>query len=208
MLNKKLLALGAALSVALVGVANAGAFDDTRFNVGGEISVFNRTAYNNTNTSDLNNFKTSNSASKLAIRKNKPGVNVFLGARFNEYVGAEVGFGFIQQVKANVQNNRTATNKISNIYADLLGYANVAPKVDLIGSVGIGMLKSKSSVPGATFVNQNALNKGKVGVRLGVGAQYNFDTNWAARAMFRYQKGNTSFLKSNTSVSVGALYIF
>ncbi len=205
MFNKK---IAIAALVAVAGVANAEAFDDTKFNFGAEISVFNRTAYNNSNTSDLNNFKSSSSATKLAIRKNKPGINVFLGARFNEYVGAELGFGFIQQVKANVVNNLQATNKISNIYADVLGFANVAPKVDLIGAVGLGRLKSKANVAGAVFNNIGALNKGRVGLRFGVGAQYNFDENWGARAMVRYQKGNKNFLKSNTSVSVGGMYIF
>ncbi len=208
MLNKKIAAVATAMLVATAGVANAGAFDETRFNVGGEVSLLNYTKYNNGNTSDLNKFKTSNTASKLAIRKNKPGINVFLGARFNQNVGAEIGFGLIANAKANVQNNQTASNKISNIYADLLGYLPVANKVDLIGSVGIGGLKSRADVTNTSFNNLSSLNKVKVGYRLGLGAQYNFDDNWAARAMVRYQSGNKNFLKSNTSVSVGALYSF
>lgn len=202
------MAAAAALCVVTASVANAGSFDETRFNLGGELSLLNKTTYSNANTADLNNFRSSNGGSKLVIRKNKPGVNVFLGARFNENLGAEVGFGFITKTKGTAQSNRQATNKISNLYADALGFMPVSSKVDLIGSVGLGRMKSKADVAGATFTNKALLNKAKVGVRVGAGAQYNVNENWGTRAMVRYQKGNKNFLKSNTSVSVGAVYTF
>jgi len=202
------MAAAAALCVVTASVANAGSFDETRFNLGGELSLLNKTTYSNANTADLNNFRSSNGGSKLVIRKNKPGVNVFLGARFNENLGAEVGFGFITKTKGTAQGNRQATNKISNLYADALGFMPVSSKVDLIGSVGLGRMKSKADVAGATFTNKALLNKAKVGVRVGAGAQYNVNENWGTRAMVRYQKGNKNFLKSNTSVSVGAVYTF
>jgi opacity protein-like surface antigen len=208
MLNKKIAAATAVVFVALSGVATAGAFDDTRFNLGGELSVLNKTSYSTANTPDLNAFKSSNSDSKLVIRKNKPGVNVFVGARFTENLGMELGFGFIQKVKAGAQLNRNASNKVSNLYADVLGYMPVSAKVDLIGAVGVGRLKSKPDVSNYPFANKTALTKTKVGVRFGAGAQYNVTENWAARAMVRYQKGNKNFLKGNTSLSVGALYSF
>ena len=208
MLNKKIMAAAAALCVVTASVANAGSFDETRFNLGGELSLLNKTTYSNANTADLNNFRSSNGDSKLVIRKNKPGVNVFLGARFNENLGAEVGFGFITKAKGTAQSNRQATNKVSNLYADALGFMPVSSKVDLIGAVGLGRMKSKADVAGATFANKALLNKAKVGVRVGAGAQYNVNENWGTRAMVRYQKGNKNFLKSNTSVSVGAVYTF
>ena len=202
------MAAAAALCVVTPSVANAGSFDETRFNLGGELSLLNKTTYSNANTADLNNFRSSNGDSKLVIRKNKPGVNVFLGARFNENLGAEVGFGFITKAKGTAQSNRQATNKVSNLYADALGFMPVSSKVDLIGAVGLGRMKSKADVAGATFANKALLNKAKVGVRVGAGAQYNVNENWGTRAMVRYQKGNKNFLKSNTSVSVGAVYTF
>ena len=207
MFNKKIVAATAALILAS-SVATAGAFDETKFNLGGELSLLNKTSYSNANTADLNAFKSSSADGKLAIRKNKPGVNVFVGARFTEHLGAELGFGFISKVKSGVQLNRQASNKISNLYADVLGFMPVASKVDLIGSLGIGRLKSKPDVSSFTFTNKAALTKTKVGLRAGLGAQYNITENWGTRAMVRYQKGNKNFLKSNTSVSVGALYTF
>lgn len=194
--------------LAMVGIVQADPYNDTTFNVGGEISIINRTSYNNGSSSDLNNFKTSNSAGKLAIQKNEPGVNIFVGARFNQYLGAEVGFGLIQNASANVQNGGIASNKINNYYIDLLGFLNIASQVDLVGDIGVGWLQSKANVTNATFVNLNNLTQTKLGIRAGGGLQYYFAPSWATRAMVRYQDGNKNFLKSNVSFSLGILYTF
>lgn len=206
MLNKKILVTSLVLLVTGAGITEAGVYDDTSFYLGAEVSIINRTSYNNGNSSDLNNFKTSDNSGKLAIQKNEPGVNISLGARFNEYVSGEVGFSFIEKASANVQNGGDATNKISNIYLDVLGYLTIAPLVDLIGSVGLGEMKSKADVTDATFDNLDSLTKSKIGLRVGGGLQYYFADSWATRAMVRYQEGNKNFLKSNVSFSVGILY--
>lgn len=205
MLKSKFFVIGL-LSVA--SIVHAGQYDDTTFNVGGEISVINSTSYNNGSSSDLNQFKTSSTAGKLAIQKNEPGVNVFVGARFNQYLGAEVGFGLIQKASANVQNSGVASNKINNYYIDLLGFLNIAWQVDLVGDIGVGWLQSKANVTNATFVNLNNLTQTKLGIRAGGGVQYYFAPSWATRAMLRYQDGNPNFLKSNVSFSLGILYTF
>ena len=189
-----------------VGLSEANVYDDTSFYVGGEISIINRTSYNDGDSSDLNNFKTSNNAGKLAIQKNEPGVNILVGARFNEYVSGEVGFSFIDKASANVQNGGEASNKISNVFLDVLGYLTIAPLVDLVGSIGIGEMKSKANVTNATFYDLDNLTKSKIGIRVGGGLQYYFADAWATRAMVRYQEGNQNFLKSNISFSVGILY--
>ncbi len=194
--------------LAIAGVVHAGQYDDTTFNAGGEISVINRTSYNNGSSSDLNNFKTSNSSGKLAIQKNEPGVNIFVGARFNEYLGGEIGFGLIQNASANVQNGGVASNKINNYYIDLLGFLNIALQVDLVGDIGVGWLQSKANVTNASFVNLSELTKTQLGIRAGGGLQYYFAPSWATRAMIRYQDGNKNFLKSNVSFSLGILYTF
>lgn len=204
--NKISIAIVTTVLLLTTAPARAQYDDDTTFNFGGEISVINRTSYNDGNSQDLNNFKTSDSAGKLAIRKNEPGINIFVGAKFNQYLGAEVGFGFIQNASASVQNGLQANNKVSTLYADLLGFLNIAEDVDLVGGLGIGVLKSKADVPGATFINKSQLTANKVGVRFDGGVQYYFARSWATRAMLRYQQGNKQFLKSNVSVSIGILY--
>jgi len=193
MLNKKIAAVTAALLVATAGTANAGAFDSTKFNLGAEVSLLNKPSYN----SSLTNLK----------KKTKLGANVFVGARFNENVGAELGFGFVQ--KTTLISSPKLTNKVNNFYADVLGYVPVASKVSLIGSLGVGFNKSKLSAVPAGYVVSSTAQKRKLAARIGAGAQYDFCENWAARAMVRYQKNSKKALqRSNTSLAVGAVYTF
>ncbi len=209
MLSRKMVATVVATLLGVAGVANAdGAFDETHFYVGGELSILNKTSYNNSNSADINQFRTSDSSSSLAIQKNELGINAFVGGRFTQYIGMELGFGFIQDPSAVVQSGGTATNKISNIYLDVLGFMPVAAYVDLVGDLGIGGLKSKANVSGVTFNNLSELNKVQVSYRIGGGIQYNFAPSWTSRAMLRYQRGNKNFLRSNTSISICILYTF
>lgn len=208
MKKKWLIKCVAALSLLLTNYAYAGAFDSSRGYFGGEISFYNRTQYNGGSSGDLNRFKANDTDTTLAIRKNKPGINVLAGIRFTENWGMEVGFGFIDKVKAEVQNGNMATNKISNIYIDGLGFLPVCPTIDLIGGVGAGILKSKPDVTDVIFTNKALLEKEKIGYRIGGGAQCSMSENWAVRAMIRYQSGSKEFLKGLTSISIGATYTF
>ncbi len=208
MKKKWLLKCVMALSLLLTNYAYAGAFDASRGYFGGEISLYNRTQYNGGSSGDLNRFKANDTDTTLAIRKNKPGINVLAGIRFTENWGMEVGFGFIDKVKAEVQNGNMATNKISNIYIDGLGFLPVCPTIDLIGGVGAGILKSKPDVTDVIFTNKALLEKEKIGYRIGGGAQCSMSENWAVRAMIRYQSGSKEFLKGLTSISIGATYTF
>lgn len=206
MLNKKIAAVTAAVLVATAGSANASFFNETKFNVGGELAVLNKPSYRTSvNGRDLSAYPFK--------KKTKLGANVFVGARFNEYFGAELGLGFVQ--KRTVINNAVngngviATNKTNNVYVDALGFMPVASKVSLVGAVGVGFLKDSARVSFNGVDQGKGSSKRKMGFRVGAGAQYDFNENVAARAMVRYQKGNKrNWTKSNTSVTLGALYTF
>lgn len=196
MLNK-ITTAAAIVALATTGVVNARSYDKVSFNLGGELSI-NKPSFSKTIGSDL----------KKALDKNKAGANVFVGARFNQYFGAELGYGFIAKTKGNATdsdgNNASVTNKATNIYVDALGYLPVATKVDLIGAVGVGRLANKGTI----YSSKAESKYNKVGARVGVGAQYNVTDNVAARAMVRYQQGNKDFQKANTSLAIGAAYTF
>ncbi len=199
MLNK-ITTAAAIIALATTGVVNARSYDKVSFNLGGELSI---------NKPSLN--KSLNQDVAKALDKNKAGANIFAGVRFNQYFGAELGYGFIAKTKGNVKEsdgtNVSVTNKATNIYVDAIGYLPVATKVDLIGAVGVGRFSNKgtSSADGVTQSGKT----NKVGPRVGVGAQYNFTDNVSARAMVRYQKaGSKNFQKANTSLAVGAAYTF
>ncbi len=191
MISKNKVIVSVAVVLAMSGVANAACTDELSFNLGGEVSVLNKPTYDKY---------------VLLKAKKKPGLNLFVGSRFNKYFGAEVGYGMIVKAKTVDSDGDVFVNKVRNMYFDLLGYVPVSNQVDLIGALGIGKLKSKVAINGVNAIHPDL--KSKAGIRVGAGAQYNIDNNWAARAMVRYQKGNKAFLKSNTSLSLGVVYSF
>lgn len=204
---KKLLTTTAVLLTA--GVAHAdGVFDNTRYSLGGEMSVLNSTQYTTANTPDLNNFRASNSDSKLVIRKNRPGFSFYAQARFNPFIALEAGYSIILKVTGTAQGGHEATNKISTPYLDLLGFMPVAERVDLIGSFGFGYMKSNANVSDVSFQDLSALTSPKVNYRFGLGAAFTLTNNWATRVMLRYQSGSNAFLRSNTSLALGLQYTF
>ena len=80
---------------------------------------------------------------------------------------------------------------------------------DLIGSVGVGTVKLKTTNNGAGIFAGNSHSK--AGFRLGAGAQYKFDDNFAVRAMLHYHRANVKgsdmkVLKSASSLNLGLTY--
>ncbi len=180
----KLLAAAAAGALVVGSVSYADGMSDVRPYVGGELS-FNMPKY----------------PAGSDYKKNKPGLGAFVGARICDYFGVEAGYDYVMKAKS--KSDSSDSIKISNLYLDGMGYFAASPEVDLIGAVGIGRIKPKAKDNGGTYYN-----KAKSGYRLGLGAQYKFDENIAARLMVRYQKGKKEALKSMTSVALGVAYTF
>lgn len=199
MLNKHVILTTAALLGLPIatGLVHAQPTKSMGFNLGAELSVLNKPSINE------------DFAEAKGFEKNKMGANFFLGSRFDENFGAELGYGFITKTTESSGDGVTATHKVRNIYVDALGYYPVTSNTDLIGAIGVGRFKSKLAIPSpspeATAII-NSANKAKVGLRIGLGAQYNFCANWSSRVMVRYQRGNRHFLRDNVSIALGAAY--
>jgi len=207
MINIKGMTLVVFSLIVIVVSLNTKAEAAVNFYGGLEVSLINKTSYTSADTSDIRKFKTNNTDTKLVVKQSKPGLNAFFGGRLNEYFGAELGYSMIQPAKGTGQPGE-ATNRVSNLYVDFLWYMPLASQLDLIISVGMGGLKSKASVIGASFQNLSALTRRKISYRAGLGTQYDFTDNWATRGMLRYQKGNPAFLRGDVSLSVGVVYTF
>lgn len=104
---------------------------------------------------------------KLENKFNSLSLNT--GVKFNEYVGAEV---YYQQ--SDTEKKQGNKSRFYSYGVDAIGYLPVAENVDLIGSLGIGQYEFKAGG-----------SEDDIGYRVGVGAQYSFNDNWAARAMIR-----------------------
>lgn len=206
-MNKKILAAACGLVMSSGFVF---AHDDMNFYVGGDVG-YSKHGY----ASEFKNALASYPGSAGTAKTKAPTVGLFVGGKFHENFGAEIGYTFFKKAKVDWTGTwNTDYIKANNIYADLLGYMPVDTCFDLIGSVGMGRMKIKFNTNnGADAANNyDSFSKGKVGFRLGAGAQYKFDDHFATRVMVRYQRANIKGVndikayKSNTSVNLGLTY--
>ncbi|MDD7313156.1 MAG: porin family protein [bacterium] len=99
-----------------------------------------------------------------------------------------------------------ATDKIEtsfNAYGlDLQGYLPIQENFELVGSLGIGQYKFKMKGFGYTAKDDD------VGYRLGAGAQYNINENFALRGMVRYNIIDSDAVDDIKELSIGLRYNF
>lgn len=189
-MNKKILAAACGL---LVSSGFALAHDDMNFYVGADLGY--------TKHSYGDGLKDYVSAWNGNAKTKAPNMGVFVGGKFHENFGAELGYTFYKKAKVDwTAGWNTDYIKANNIYADLLGYMPIDTCFDLLGSVGVGRMKLKYDDNNASGID---IGKGKVGFRLGAGAQYKFDDHFAARAMVRYQRAN---IKGTVNATEGKVY--
>lgn len=215
------------LSVALLSSGAAFALDmDPKFYVGGEIQGSKLKGKPNT-VGELVNLPANASSTlegyplETQAKHTKVGPGVFVGTRLHENFGLEAGYTIVGKSRVKRDYNfgdsvkSDATVKHRNVYLDANGYLPVNESVDLIGSVGVGQLKSTMKgdavyTPAGGASQNIALKKEsskKTGLRLGLGAQYKITENVGTRLMLRHQKGN-DFIKSVNTAGLGLFYQF
>ncbi len=142
------------------------------------------------------------------IAKSFPGGTVYLGTKFTECFGAEVGYSWTMRkhhtglisggVLFPLPNNATVRTHthFNSFHFDLNGYVPLDNCWELIGSLGIASMKPKVS---AVVVNQGSLTNNQVNMiqsvngkskavwRVGVGAQFLFTECVGARAILRWE---------------------
>ncbi len=192
-MNKKLVSVLVSAATLLSGTAFADF--DPQFYVGAEAQATHLHFKNKKNTLKL-------------VKKAWWGGGAFLGSRFNENLGVELGYALIgKKTATNAQNTFRASSKRKNAYFDIMGYLPIDCAMDLIASVGAGHTtvhkKSKFWQGNTSCQNKDYSTK----VRVGVGAQYKVTDNIGARLMLNYQpiKGEVKYL---TSARLGMFYQF
>lgn len=217
--NMKMKLVAIALSGAFLASSAASALDfDPKFYIGGEVQANRQTGVKQIKT-PAGNPLTATDKKKSLFGKSGSGASAIVGTKLNENIGVEIGFTGLTGNKISIAN--TATNafktnnalktKSHNLYADVLGYVPVTNEVDLIGSVGVGRLRTKMCGKLVTATGKAletvSMKSSKTGVRVGAGAQYKLSENLNARFMVRHQKGN-KFVKSVNSAGLGLFYQF
>ena len=158
---------------------------------------------------------------KNVLPKSYQGGALYLGARFMENFGVELGGDMSARKKkdwtqAAITNGAaavaTGTSKIrrTGYHFDLVGFLPVADCMDLFASLGYGFVKAKLDITatGATVNNAAAVAamnatkaKGKGVFRLGVGASWMFTDMFGLRAKLNWE--DTSRLRINEPAVVG-----
>ncbi len=134
---------------------------------------------------------------------------VSAGAKINNNFGLEA---FYQQSEDGEKTvgflEKTETN-YKAYGVDFIGYLPLGceNKLELLGAIGIGQYdaEAKYKVAGLKALN---LDDDGLGVRLGAGAQYNFNEHFAARVMARYVDTDVDGLDNMVDLTAGVRYTF
>jgi hypothetical protein len=153
------------------------------------------------------------------VKKKYQGTNAYIGARFFQNAGIELGYDWQKtRMNTHVFSNgepwfgNNATNVVSNIrvklkgfHVDLNGYVPVAESFDIIGSVGLGFWKPTLNIAVSeatpnvmdSIISSKGNGKRKTVARLRVGAQYMLTCILGVRALVGWD--NTSRIRLNAN---------
>ncbi len=213
----KIKLVAVSLSAAMLASSLAFADIDPKFYVGAELQANKYKGAKAVTTA--NNTRINRTDGKPVFGNSGSGATAYVGSRFNDYLGVELGATKLSSIKFTASNPlqtfSSTKAKSKNFYVDMMGYLPVSEDVDLIGSLGAGRLSSKLSgnlqarnVAGGPVMKENfSVKSSKTGMRVGAGAQYKFTDNLSARLMLRHQKGN-KLVKSVNSAGLGLTYQF
>lgn len=137
----------------------------------------------------------------------------YLGYRFYD-VGVRAGYTYSQNLEyypvlySSSSGQQIATGYVSqksdNIFLDGLYYYQCAPCTEFKFMIGVGAMRTKfdstlTGISAGTYETSNF----EPGLRLGVGAQYQFTECLVADIMFKYQIPGNNFFKYVSSLSLG-----
>lgn len=156
---------------------------------------------------------------------NYKGASLYVGTKFHEYFGLELGYDWSAREKENLNlaagstlfgNTLTAaatgTAKVRRTggHLDLVGFLPVADNFELTASLGYGWIQPKVEMTinnPAANVNNSALasvsGKGKSVFRVGVGGSYMLTDMVGLRARLGWESTSSLRLKGNTDFTNG-----
>lgn len=149
-----------------------------------------------------------------------------VGAKFNKHFGLEAFYQKSGEGKneAEYENNEEwgewgedkTTISYTAMGVDAIGYLPINQDFEILASLGLAQYDFESKISYSAIDEYGYYYKGSeskdfdsLGVRVGIGAQYNLTNNLAIRGMARYVKMNDDeYVKSLTELSLGLRYMF
>ena len=127
-----------------------------------------------------------------------------IGSKMGEIMSVEAFYQMAGEQKSTVGTDKMKA-EFSAYGIDAYGHMPLGceKKFELLGSLGLGIYDINIKKNGGKVVDTN-----RVGYRMGLGAQYNFTDNLAARVMARYNYIGNGHLHSMNEVAAGIRYSF
>lgn len=150
-----------------------------------------------------------------------PGATAYIGARFGECLGLELGYDWGAKVSKNFTLpagssffGRTVTTTVTGTarvrrqggHFDVIGYLPVVDCIELMGVLGVGYIYPKVNIStnGTTNVDsglQSVATRGKVVARIRLGGNYMFTECIGIRALVGWESTSSLRVKGNNSFS-------
>ena len=148
---------------------------------------------------------TNRKVTEKIYRKAWLGGGAFVGSRFNENLGVELGYTFVGR-KIRTRVPYKMRTRLQNLYLDMMGYCPLDCATDFVGSVGIGHVKRNRKVWVLNLL-EGKRSYHVTNVRVGLGVQYKITDNLGARLMLNYQPMRKN-IESLASAKLGLFYQF
>lgn len=147
------------------------------------------------------------------------------GIKFNKFITLETFYQQSATKKEHTQNlianitefNNKESIKYSAYGADIIGFITLYQHLDLLASLGLGQYKFKTkkdidlynTIVNVGYHKSSHTNFDSLGIRFGLGFQYNITEHFALRSLLRYiTLTNDDYIKHLTEITFGARYTF
>lgn len=149
------------------------------------------------------NFRLNNGAGGFASQQRKNSYNIYGGAYFGQYVGAQIGYTDFDRI------NRAGGSTYANgVTLSLVGRLPVATSFNLLGRVGTTYSRTEVSSSPASGITPG--KESSWGASYGIGAEYAFSPNWSGVVQYdeyRMKFAGTGRDRVNVT-SLGVRYTF
>lgn len=148
-----------------------------------------------------------------------------VGAKFNKHFGLEAFYqksgdgkneaGYEDNEEWGAWGNDKTTISYTAMGIDAIGYLPINQDFEILASLGLAQYDFESKISYSAideygyYEGSESKDFDSLGIRVGIGAQYNLTDNLAIRGMARYIKMNDDdYVKSLTELSLGLRYMF
>lgn len=138
-----------------------------------------------------------------------------IGARINQNFGIEAYYQKSSEEEKTFDlgggEKYKGTLSFASYGVDFIGHLPIQQEFELLAALGLGQydFETEDKYTGIGYSDKESKDFDSLGVRLGIGAQYNITDHFALRGMVRYVKmTDDDYIKNLIEASLGVRYMF